>query len=110
MYIYVYSTHSLSLSFFLSLEMQVSFLISPSISLYISDVLAFWVPSLSVKPSARQEALQQMEAITSATIALNKFSYTAALSACEKGHLQAGKLLIETSWTSLPNGYVEWGK
>lgn len=34
-----------------------------------------------------------MEAISSASIALNKFSYTAALSACEKGHLPAAEAM-----------------
>ena len=37
----------------------------------------------------RQEALQQMQGMRETSIALNKFSYTAALSACEKGYTAA---------------------
>ncbi len=62
----------------------------------------------------RQEALQQMQGMRETSIALNKFSYTAALSACEKGYTAACLrwLLHRSSWVfwvaTLPLT-VAWG-
>ena len=70
--------------------MQASLSISTSIShrFLSADILGCF---LGASESARQEALQQMEAMTSGAIAMNKFSYTAGLSACEKGPLPAAE-------------------